>query len=273
MSAGTPQEERLTWALSKAWQGLNYDRRTGMTLPTDKVFAFKGSSDPPLLRPSRVASKVLTASRVARRFIARGLPMGQTYQNPKVRLHRFRDHFRVWDLTNAGKRGKKVGDLYIFPKFRSSDERDSWLEEQSFQLLKLTRSGNPYKAIKEYVDGLAKKVDGLEVKETLARGVDVEPYGQVYDFKATQEDGKSEIWVTSSPTDFRVTSHTWMTRPNDPTKGFYHDTSYYPNKKTDAASFYAWINEGSNAGKAMKFKSMDDFRALWKQLGVNYDSN
>lgn len=224
---------------------------------------------------SRVAQKVLTSQKVARRFLAKGIPMGQTYQNPKIRLHRYRDHFRVQDLTFAGKRGKKVNDLYIGLNYSFEGDgkaQDAWLEDQGFQLLKRTRASNPYKEIKSYIEGLAKDIEGVDVKETTMRGVDVEPYGQVYEFKINLEDGKSHIEVKSSPNDFRVTYHGWINHPTNPQgAGHYQDTSYYPAKKKDAGAFYGWMDD--NAGKAMKFKSMDDFRKIWNTLGVRYDSH
>lgn len=39
------------------------------------------------------------------RVLATGIPLGKTVEVGSARIHRYRDHFQVTDLTNAGKRG------------------------------------------------------------------------------------------------------------------------------------------------------------------------
>lgn len=40
------------------------------------------------------------------------IPVGETMENGKIRAHRFASAVRVWDLTNAGRRGKNV-DIFV----------------------------------------------------------------------------------------------------------------------------------------------------------------
>ena len=49
---------------------------------------------------------------------------GNTFEGPNIRFHAFRTAYRVWDLTNAGKRGKTVD---VFALYHIDDVRDEAL--------------------------------------------------------------------------------------------------------------------------------------------------
>lgn len=212
---------------------------------------------------------IRTASRVAQRYLlAKGLPMGQTYQNPKVRIHRYSDLLQVTELVNAGKRGKKCPQMAIQLTYQFKGDKPAWFERITHEFLVYSRSSDPYAKMKAFITDLQVDFPGeIDMSERDLKGVEVEPYGQVFEFKIPLEDNKSSIEVMSSPTSFRVTNHWWATGPKG--NGFYQDTSYHPDKKKDAVLFYGWMKD--NASKIKGFKSMDDFRKLWGTLGVEYD--
>jgi len=219
-------------------------------------------------RITRIYKTKQMGLRVARQFLARGLDRGRSFQNPKVRIHRYADGIMVTDLTNAGKRGKKVDEMYVTTTYNYKGDKQEWLGRQTAAYLDYINSSNPYAKIKALVKDLMYDFpDDIKLSESQHRGVDIEPYGEIFEFNFPMDDKKSAVKVKSSPTDFHVTDHHWMTRPDG--GGFYQDTGYWPRKKKDAVVFYGWMKD--NASKLKSFKSMQDYRDLWKKLGVDYD--
>lgn len=207
------------------------------------------------------------ASRVASRYLAAALGMGQTFQNEKVRIHRYRDSFRVTDLRNAGKRGKKVPEMAIMLTRAYTGDVDQWFDIQAKQFLDYAKSSDPYAKIRAYIkDLLVDYPKDIDLQETMLRGVDVEPFGEVYTWKFQTSD-IDRLEAKVSPQDFSVRSTHTFTGP----KGnlFDQDTLYYPRDKKSSALFYGWLKD--NLAKAKKM-GMTELRQVWEQLGVKYDS-
>lgn len=216
--------------------------------------------------PIRVAS----CFRVARRYLIAGqLGVGDTVQNERIRIHRYRDSIKVTDLTNAGKRGKRVEQFDLSPAygpFGPGGDRMSWLDQTGADLVNLASRG--YDAVLKYVKDLDPR--SIELSESKLRGVDVEPHGDKFRFESPLPEGGS-IRVESSPLTFMVVNHAPMRHPRtgEPMNTF-QDTSYWPRKKADAAVFYAWMKGNHSKAKHM---SIDMFKDLWHHIGVNYDSH
>jgi len=90
------------------------------------------------------------AERVASRYLektARGIGLGKTWENGKVRIHRFSNSLHIWDLANAGRRGKKVRRMVVMPNLGPAKETE-WLERQSKFVLDY--AGRGYDAIKGF---------------------------------------------------------------------------------------------------------------------------
>lgn len=219
---------------------------------------------------SRVAKRAQDqgiAEKVAKKVLAKGLPLGKTYQNPKVRIHRYRDQVRVTDLTNAGKRGKKVREMVVLPTYAYSGDDQDWLDQQTHQFLTYARSSDPYQKSKLYIkDLMVDFPDDIKLVETEYRGVDVEPYGELFEFRLPLDNG-GKLTIKSSPTDFLVVHTARMKGPRG--NEFDHDSRFRPRKKKDAVLFYGWMKD--NSSKVKSFKGMTDLFDLWKKLGVNYD--
>jgi hypothetical protein len=100
--------------------------------------------------------------------------IGETIERDTVRIHRFDGSFRITDLTNAGKRGKKChvrAVLYGYGPNRLSDL--AW-EEFATAL----DAVDSYEA-SAYVCGVVADAHpgGIHIEEHNLRGVDVEPAG------------------------------------------------------------------------------------------------
>ena len=216
-----------------------------------------------------ISLRVAARYSVTRRFLASGLEVGRSFQNEKIRVHRYRDQLRVWDITNAGKRGKKVPELTVLLTRNYEGDPDDWFKRQTAELIETySKRPDPYGAFKALLRDL--QVDfpeDINLHEEQLRGVDVEPYGEIFEFNIPL-DNKSSLRVEASPNSFLVVNHAWVTREGTD-KGFFHDTSYRPVKVTDARAFYAWLKD--NASKLKSFDNMDEFRDLWKTLNVQYD--
>lgn len=218
-----------------------------------------------------LAAHVRLRYRVAQRYLAaRDLPMGKTFQNELVRIWHGREILRVTDLTNAGKRGKTCTELRVTLTVNYEGDPLAWFDDVADSLLE--HAGRGFLAVRDYIaflkneDPAAVAIDVEKLKS-----INVEPYGEIFEFRIKQPN-KGYIEVKSSPIDFRVTDHHYMGHPTDPTKGgFFQDTSYWPRKKKDAMTFYAWMKD--NHERAQRFIGMDMFRKTWTALDVTYDSH
>lgn len=198
------------------------------------------------------------ASRVVTRF-ARGLDLGKTWENGKVRVHRYRNVFHIWDLTNAGKRGKNVRTLSAAPPY--SVDPDQWMEEQSKRIV-LNAAGG-YDTVKKYLDGVE-----ADTSESTERGVDVRP-GNVREIKLQWIVGEDQLRVTATPKEFLLNSSKALKHPKTGDPIGRQDTLYYPKGKRDSAVFYRWLIDGGEA--KIQRMEIDAIRKLWDQIKVKYD--
>ena len=107
----------------------------------------------------------------AARAVTHTLEVGGTVETGNLRIHRYRDVLVLWDLTNAGKRGRKVRRLTVGVEFRSDIDRD-WVLEQLARLLQALQS---FEAAE-----LALKMsmqECLSLRTSEERGIDVVPAG------------------------------------------------------------------------------------------------
>ena len=148
-----------------------------------------------------------------------------------VRIHRYRDHFRIWDLTNAGKRGKKVRTMTIGPSYSYKGDHDKWMEHQA----KYITNYRTYDAIKNlYRDLLVDYPGEINIDESQERGIDVNPGGtETHKFKTT-----TGLEVEAEPMAFRILNRWELPSKTGEPSGMFQDTNYYPVKKQDAQKFY-----------------------------------
>ena len=199
-----------------------------------------------------------TPEKVAARY-AGALGLGKTWENGKVRIHRFRDVFHVWDLVNAGKRGKKVRVLAVDPPYGANP--DKWMEEQSKRLVLM--AGGGYDSIKKYLDSIDAKPE-----ESLERGVDVRP-GDAKEYKLSWGVGDKKLRLTASPTEFLLNSSVPLKHPKTGDDIGNQDTLYYQVGRRDAAVFYRWLASGGDA--KIQRMGISEIRELWRKLKVKSD--
>ncbi len=199
---------------------------------------------------------------VARYLVARGIGLGKTWENGRVRIHRYANFYKVWDLANAGKRGKKVRVMRISPNVRYERE---WLETQG----KFITHHGTYDAIKRFYQDLLHDFPGeISVEEHQERGIDVLP-GGTRTIKLKWSMGTTNLSLEATPLDFGVTSSVLMGANEKGQGGFRQDTLYWPRKKADAKRFYGWL-AGEGEGKVKRMDIMA-LRKLWSSIDVQYD--
>jgi hypothetical protein len=112
------------------------------------------------------------AAQVSQGGVALRLAVGCTVVNGTLRTHRYRDHLVLWDLTNAGKRGKSVAKLNLEPSYTlSAAHRDAVMEQIALMLESLQSYGIAAAVLGE----LAAASKQFVLRQTEERGVDVAP--------------------------------------------------------------------------------------------------
>jgi len=216
---------------ARRW-GANRLNRKQMEIPFDMTF--KG-------RLNRV---VIDVVKEAFRKKAEALPIGETIEVGDLRIHRYRPTVEVTDLTNAGKRGKKVSIISFESDWEDRDENR--IEDLIEALVKLKDFSAAEKLIK-----------GANVKffEHQMRGVDIKPKG----FKRIEIHTK-ELYIKADYNSFTIKDMTDM--HNEPTcipamKG----------PKTSVNQFYRWITDNQSYSQSMTYHEvLNELR----KMGIDY---
>jgi hypothetical protein len=189
-----------------------------------------------------------------------GIAMGKTVELGTVRIHRFADHFRVTDLTNAGKRGKRCAVATLAPTFAYPGDHAAWLENMSKVLVTLSS----YDDVRRLVSDVLVDFPGeLRFDTREERGVDVAPAGsQTITVKAA-----NGLEIKASERDFSVSSSVVFSKTHTQT------TLYYPaGTKTQAlagaGAFFSWLRANLSKVETM---TIGNLRSQWDALGVRYD--
>jgi hypothetical protein len=207
----------------------------------------------------------LSAQKVVARFVlANDIPLGVTREFGSVRVHRYADHFKVTDLTFAGKRGKKVRVMNLSPTYQYKGKPADWMERMSTVLPDYPG----YDKIRGLISDLLHDFPGeINMQEFEVRGVDVNPGGT----EKIELANANGIRLTALPDNFTLVS-SWKLgdgAANDSDEpSNQQDTLYYPVGKRDAMVFYNWLK--ANRLEAQKM-TIEDFRKLWQGIGVKYD--
>jgi hypothetical protein len=213
-----------------------------------------------LLKVRKVEKKAMQSTKnvVAKFLMAKGVAMGETWENGKVRIHRYRPSFFIWDLTNAGRRGKRVETLAVLP--RNAD--DSWMEEQSRMLILNARTFDTLKAYLKKLE--AEEPGAFDLSESQERGIDVIPGGvkkMTLNWKVDDE----ILSLKATPLEFLVSS----SKPLSGTT-MRQDTLYWQVKKSDANLFYAWLADNESDVQSLGIVGLKE---VWHKLGVKFDSH
>ena len=180
------------------------------------------------------------------------LAMGDTIETEKWRVHRYASAVVITDLTNAGKRGKKVKEysLYDLDYQHIVNPNDVAAEFE-----KLAKKNVSPTQMERAIN--ARKEMGIHIQIQDLRGVDVTPGG----FKPVVIDGKN-VYIEAEYSTFRVKDK--VDQYNLPTcipaiKG----------GKKSIPQFYRWVKDNESKLKNMTFqqvlKAMDSEQIQYHQ--------
>lgn len=178
------------------------------------------------------------AAQPASGAVALQLAIGCTLENGTLRTHRYRDHLVLWDLTHAGKRGKKVTKLSLSPAYTLNAGHCEALMEQLAGVLEKLHSFEVASAMLNHLASTSKVID-LSASED--RGVDVAPAS----FKPITI--RTEILdLTASYSDFSVCC--LQDQHNQPAA-----IPAIKHNKKSIAQFYAWVSANQDSIKTMSY--------------------
>lgn len=203
------------------------------------------------------------SARVAARFVVATLDVGRGVFTKHLKIHRFHGSVRITDLTNAGKRGKKVRELTVIASTHDEALADKILKQAVGSILDKT-----YDQAKAALEKVGQEHENLfALHERELRGIDVEPPGTTLTLEKKFEDG-SIVRIQSSPHDFGVTNSQLINAPGKAAHGYRQDTLYSPVSKKDGIIFYGWLKDNLSHAANM---TMPELRHAWDQMGVKYD--
>jgi hypothetical protein len=185
-----------------------------------------------------------------------GLEVGKTIENEHIRVHRYRPSIVVWDLTNAGKRGKKcdkftLNDLdYIQdPKIESNVEKF----EQGLPKLNYQQALKWAEIIIQ--DAKNRKSSKPELFKSSERGVDVAPGG----FKP--------ITINNGHLSLEVGHDSFFIKNLD---DMYNEPTCIPRSKGGKKSIpqlYRWVKDNQSKVRTMNFP---DLLAALSKEGIQF---
>jgi hypothetical protein len=200
--------------------------------------------------------------RERRRTLGRENPLdvGRSAYTQHLKLHHYSGSLLIVDLTNAGKRGKKVKELRLIPQTLHAAQADAIISQAADVIVQQDMT---YDQAVAYLESAGK--GEYKLHENIRRGIDVEPAGVKISLEKKFDDGDI-VRIDASPYDFMVNSSVVMHAKSG--NGFRQDTLYSSRSKQGAIAFYAWLKE--NMGRASEM-TIDQLRKLWDKLDVKYD--
>lgn len=189
--------------------------------------------------------------------VALGLGVGNKYEDERsmLRLQRGMSTIRVTDLTNAGKRGKKVDEFAVWDLDYATDKAAvDRLASQLARVRSYSEAKSLAEAWVEYYSDIGKSARP-KIEYSKERGVDVTPAG----FKPVKILGK-EVEVEADYTSFTV---------RDVADKYNLSTCIPAIKggKKDIKVFYRWVSDNEAKIKNMKFG--DVVKAMMQQ-GIKF---
>jgi hypothetical protein len=196
-----------------------------------------------IVTKNNVAQELL---KVARELVA--LSVGDTIENGNIRIHRFRDSIRMWDLTNAGKSGKSV-DYFWASDFDYLPEHSEYdVELMMKNLGKVDDYRDAVGLVKRFSDFANDQVGQkvVDYGESKKRGVDITPAG----FKPIVIKGKYVI-IDADYDSFSVADR--VDQNNLPTC-----IPAVNGGKKDIKLFYRWVQDNQSKINNMTFSQVID---------------
>lgn len=198
--------------------------------------------------------------KVAKALVA--VRVGETSESDAIRVSRGRSAIRVWDMENAGRRGKKVDviALYDLDYAVHNSTQEANVGGKVEDLAQKIMSANSFSKAEKMLKDAEKAINEVSqfkvsIYESTERGVDVPPAG----FQPIEVNGK-HVYVRSGYKDFTV-------RDKDDQ---YNEPTCIPaikGGKRDVQVFYRWVKDNERKIPNMSFSEVT--KAMG-QAGIKY---
>lgn len=181
------------------------------------------------------------------------LQVGNGFEDERrmLRFHRYMDSLRVTDLTNAGKRGKKVKQFVVTGLQLTKGIENEMVD----QVTRASSFKDALKKAKDWVDAVSENASYVHLYESEDRGVDVTPAG----FKPISVDGKY-VYIDAEYKTFRI-------RDKEDQYNLPTCIPAIKGGKKDIKVFYRWVKDNQTKLKGMKFREV--VRALMSE-GIKF---
>ena len=180
------------------------------------------------------------------------LEVGTTVEIGTLRVHRWADHLTLWDITNAGKRGKKVPCVTVSPHYLVRRSEEQGLLDRVSQMLSSYESFD--RAVATLKD-LNRDTECLTFSYREERGVDVKPANL-----PKIEIRTAVLSLTADYRDFHVEDLT--DKNNEPTA-----IPAVEGGVKSAEKFYRWVS--ANRSTVETFTYSEVLNSM-RQLGIRY---
>lgn len=185
--------------------------------------------------------------------IVESIEVGATVEIGMLRVHRYADCLVLWDITNAGKRGKRVPRVTVSPAFSRGlvgSAGQALLE----RVCKMLGSYESFELAVTTLKSLNQETECLSFEYREERGVDVRPSGRPVIEIRTQK-----IRLTVDFRNFSVEDVT--DKHNEPT------AISVDQKSVD--KFYRWVSNNRATMETFTFREVLD---NMRKLGITYHS-
>jgi hypothetical protein len=190
-------------------------------------------------------------SRSGFRLYEDSLGIGDTFENDKWRVHRYAGSLVMTDLTNAGKRGKKVDEI----AFYNLDMRTAPSFDLVGEMIGLVKSNASLDKVKKAAEDFKDRGYSLEVR--VQRGVDVMPGG----FKPIRIN-TDNLYIEAGYDSFTVRDK----------RDQYNDPTCIPASKGGKKSipaFYRWVKDNERKIQSMTYS---DVTKAMRDMDLAYHS-
>lgn len=212
-----------------------------------------------------------------KREARQAMAIGDTLETDHLRIHRFMDSVRIWDLTNAGKRGKRVdvAVVYDLDYIKENDIATAWFE----QWLSKTVAGATFdQAVKDAQQFKGKleqagvyPIPKISLDQT--RGIDVDPPQSIMkklDFKVVDTPGLT-LTVFATPSRVAIREVTFILNKEGKRGTYLHDiTVGNTENRKEKLSLYSWVIMNENRLK--QAQNLTDVKEMLKADGIPYDT-
>lgn len=202
---------------------------------------------------------------------------GDTLETDHLRIHRFMDSVRIWDLTNAGKRAKRVdvAVVYDLDYIKGNDIATAWFE----QWLSKTVAGSTFD---QAVDGIKQFMEKLErigaypmpkFNQSQVKGIDVDPPQSVMkkvEYNVVDTPGLT-LTVFATPSRVAIREVTFILNKEGKRGTYLHDVTVgNTENRKEKLALYSWVV--MNESRLKQAQNLVGVKEMLKADGVPYDT-